>query len=119
MSIEPFLGLVVAAFAAHRVQRVVTADTISARFRAWLWGRAYERVQDYDSEGDRDTRTVRRSWAWEKAFQLCDCPHCLGFWCSLATYAAWFHWHVSFARPVIAAVAVAGIQSFVSSRQDA
>lgn len=117
MTVAEFLGLVVVAFAAYRVTRVVVADTISDSFRAWVWARSYERIDDYDSLADTDTRTARRSWWWEKAYQLVSCPWCTGWWVSLATYAAWFHWHVSFARPVIAAVAVAGLQGFIASRE--
>lgn len=119
MTVAEFLGLVVVAFAAYRVTRVVVADTISDSFRAWVWARSYERIDDYDSLADTDTRTARRSWWWEKFYQLVSCPHCTGFHVSWVLYLGWFHWHVSFVRPFIAAVAVAGIQSFVSSRQDA
>lgn len=119
MTIPAFLALVVVGLASYRVTRVVVADTISDSFRAWVWSRAYAREDDYDSLGDTDTRAVRRSWWWEKAYQLVSCPFCFGWWVSLAFYAAWFHWHVGFARPILSAIAVAGIQAFVSSRPDA
>lgn len=117
MTIPAFLALVTVALASYRITRIVVADSISDSFRAWVWAQAYERVMDYDSLADTDERAVRRSWAWEKAYQLVSCPWCFGWHVSLLTYAAWFHWHVSFAKPIIAAVAVAGLQGFLASRE--
>lgn len=116
MTVPDFLALVVIALAAYRVTRVVVADTLSDNFRAWMWARAYDRIHDYDSVGDRDDRIERRSWWWAKGFELVSCPFCTGFWASLVLYLAWFDWHVSFARPAITALAVAGLQAFISSR---
>lgn len=117
MTVYEFLGLVVVAFASHRVQRVVTRDSISASFRAWCWQKGYE-YGGYDTQTER-REVVVRSWWWSKLFELVDCAHCTGWWCSLGVYWAWREWPTGWVRTAVIAVAVAGMQAFVSSRKDA
>lgn len=116
MTIQAFLALLAIALCAYRVTRVVTDDTISQSFRAWVWRLAY-RTAGYDSlrEG---TVQVRRSWLGEKAYQLVSCPFCLGWWVTIGVFVAWFGWPRT-ARDVVRLGAAIGMQAFVSSRRDA
>lgn len=112
------LALVVIALASHRLQRIATKDTLSDPLRAWVWAKAYIEGAEWNEDGT--PKIVVRSKDWRWAWFFIECPHCVGWWTSLATFAVWFFapwswlWH-----PMIAAVAVAGMQSFVSSRKDA
>lgn len=120
MTVETFLGLVVTALAAYRLTRIVVADSISASFRQWVWRRAYTPA-GFDSLTERDVAYRRdglRGWAWEKAFQLVVCPHCTGFWMSLGSFTLWRYGPAS-GRLALMALAVSGLQSFISSRPDA
>lgn len=121
MSIYEFLALATIALAAYRITRVIVSDTITQSFRAWIWRRAYQ-PDGYDSRTDRETigrRPGMVGWAWEKAFQLVDCPFCTGWHVTLAFYWAWHYWHAAWVRPVLSALAAVGMQAFVSSRRDA
>lgn len=120
IGLNHFLTVVVVALAAYRLTRVVVEDTISASFRAWLWRHAYEPA-GFDTRLEREVsyrRHGRVGWVWEKAFQLATCPHCTGFWLSIGAFAAWLH-GPAWVRTGLLALAVSGIQSFISSRPGA
>jgi len=118
MSLPSFLALVVIALAAHRLQRVLTKDTLSDPLRAWIWAKAYAEGAEFDENGRR--KVVVRSKGWRWVWFFVDCPHCVGFHTSWASYVAWYYLPWSWLlRPVITVFAVAGLQSFVSSRRDA
>lgn len=120
VGLNHFLTFLVVAFASYRVTRVIVDDTITAKWRQWLWRHAYVSA-GFDSRTEREVSMRRHGlvgWAWEKAFQLFTCPHCTGWWISLGLFAAWW-WGSDNVRVAIAAVAVSGMQSLISSRRDA
>lgn len=117
MKLEAFIALVVVGLASYRLTRVIVSDTITASFRVWLWRHAYD-DGGYDSLTERNV-TTRRSWAWEKLYQLFTCPFCTGWWISLAFYWAWMFADWRWTHHAIAALAATGIQAVISSRPSA
>lgn len=85
--------LVVLAFAAFRITRLVVEDTITDPIRGWF----YDLV--WDSENPRtvtlpDGRRVlvpspRHGGFLTWLYDLVTCPWCLGVWVSVAVYCAW------------------------------
>lgn len=132
MTYGMLLGIIVCALAAHRAARGITTDTITDRPRAWLYDHAFRHPVLVDEGGmpwnpdeveagiiappeERvapPAQTISRFWAY--AYGLASCPHCCGFWISIALWALW--WNVDDLRVWIAAGAVAGLQSVVSAK---
>lgn len=92
------LRVLVCGLAAFRLARAIAVDDIMLGFRAWLHEAAY---------GPDPGDPVEAGVFWRWAYALFSCPFCVGFWISLALYAMWTQW--GWARPGIAAVAVAGV----------
>lgn len=130
---ELLLGIVVVALAAHRAARALSTDTISDRLRAYLYDRAYLPPDLLIEEGWRPwneddvaagvvepvvervappAQTRSRPWAY--LFGGLSCPHCCGFWISIALWGLWVN--VEDLRVWIAAGAVAGLQSVLAAR---
>lgn len=97
-SLHPVFVFILLTLAAYRLQRIVTADTWppSAWFRDWV-----------------DDRFGPTS-SWSEFFH---CPHCLGFWTSLAVFAEHF---LLGAVPieVYMAIAAAGVISLAHDFMD-
>lgn len=116
MTVEAFLALLVVGLAGYRLTRVVTSDTISDPFRAWVYAHAYA-ASGYDSRTDSEQARVRhRGWHW--FYMLVSCPFCLGFWVTLGVWSAW-KWGPDWCRSAVAAIAAVGVQAFIASRRDA
>jgi len=118
VSIPTFLALLVVGLAGYRLTRVVTSDSISDPFRAWLWDRAYTHAgMTYDFQHDTQAPAVR-SKAWRWVYDLLSCPYCLGFWLTLAVW-----WGYTFGpewvERGVEALAAVGVQAFIASRRDA
>lgn len=129
---ELLLGIVIVALAAHRAARAITTDTISDRPRAWVYDRAFAHPQLIDIGGmdwnpdeveagvipppeERvapPVQTVSKLWAY--VYGLLSCPHCSGFWISIALWALWYN--AADLRVWIAAGAAAGLQSVISAK---
>jgi len=118
MTGSAFLVLATIALASYRVQRFITADSLTDPLRAWLWNRAFTEG-GYDAQADRMT-IVKRSRAWWYPYELLRCSWCSGVWTSAAGFALWtwapwsWLWH-----PAVMIAAVSGIQGFIGSRKDA
>jgi hypothetical protein len=135
--LELVLGIVVAALAAHRAARAISTDTITDRARGYVYERAFKvpallepepidrlrllREHDEAEAGliphpeERiapDVQTTSAAWAYVYGFLTC--PHCCGFWISIALWALWCN--VDDLRVWIAAGAVAGLQSVISAK---
>lgn len=95
--------LALCALAAYRAARLVAIDSITDPLRRALWIRSG--VTAANPSGRRPT-------VW--LYGLLSCPHCLGVWISVGTYAAWTEAPGSSHWPITAA-AVAGLQSLVTS----
>lgn len=105
MTLIVFLRVLVVGLASYRLARAIAVDSITDPIRLWLYDRAWPGGPIAAHEpGDRP-------WAW--LFALASCPFCVGFWISLVLYACWVN--VGWSRVLIAAVAVAGIQSLCST----
>lgn len=105
--------LLVVAFAAYRLTRIVTDDTITLPWRdrlfTWTWTE--------NDDGDFTPRAPWRTWA----YALFTCGWCLGWWVSYATLAFWT-WVVrdggSVPAFLVAGAAVAGLQGLLASKTD-
>jgi hypothetical protein len=134
MTVEAILGILVVALAAHRAARALSTDTISDRLRAWIYDRAFippaalPEVDDWKPWNEDDVAAgiveppeeriappiQTRSKGWAYLFGGLSCPHCCGFWISIALYGLWIN--VDDLRVWIAAGAAAGLQSVISAR---
>lgn len=104
-----FLRVLVVGIAAYRLARAVANDSISAPFRDWLWVAVYGEEPELDEYG---APVPVGGKFWQYAYALCSCQFCIGFWISLALYAAWVNWGPT--RPFIVAVAVAGVAALLA-----
>lgn len=105
--------LVALVFAAYRITRIVTDDTISLPFR--------DRLFDWAWRAEDDSVVARAPWrTW--AYTLFTCSWCFGWWVSYAVLALWV-WGVQdgmgVLRYLILGAVVAGGQGFLASRSDA
>ena len=81
MNIPNWYVLALLTFAAFRVYRLISEDTILDRPRAWILGyRGWK-------EGEKLPDTYRVKWG-----EFVTCPWCAGFWVSLAFWGAWQVW---------------------------
>lgn len=122
------LTILVVALAAHRLARAVAVDTISDRLRDVVYARAFTQPDPRPfPDGAKDEHDARlegwepapparvksRVWSW--MYGLVSCPHCCGWWLSLALWWAWagYEWTRQW---WITAAAVAGAQSIMSAK---
>jgi len=135
-----WLGLVVTILAAYRITRIITTDSITARWRdrlyRWAWVEPDEDAEyraawarwngetpfPPDGEEERQVPMPRRGGGRTYVNELFNCPWCMGVWISYAMTAFWL-WVVRDGAPVavylVVGAAVAGAQGFLASRQDA
>lgn len=119
--------VVVVALCAHRLARAVALDGITDPARDWVYRRAFTQPEakpwPTGAQDESDARlegwepappALRKSQGWAWVYGLVSCPHCVGFWLSLASYAVWVH--ADSARPYVVAVAVAGAQSVLAAK---
>jgi len=101
------------ALAAYRVTRLIGWDTLTERLRNWLMVRKVVASVE-GREGESRRVVVMRSPLLSK---LINCPWCLGWWISLAWWAAWIAWP---AGTLVAATpfAIAAIVGLVSKNLD-
>lgn len=113
---------VLAVLAAHRLARLAAVDTLleGPRARVKVW--ATDGGDDQPRPVFAADGTVRVRWtsARFKVWQLVSCPHCVGFWCSLAVVGVFD----AAGRPLplpwwLAVWAVAGAQSLLASADHA
>lgn len=113
------LTYVLLAFAAYRVARIVTTDTISIPFRErlydWAWDEENGKVER-KAETAIVTPVARAAWR-TYVYELFTCPLCLGVWVAAALYCAWRWWDTEAVRAVIAIFAIAGAQCFLQTRE--
>lgn len=114
------LVYVLLAFAAYRLTRIVTTDTISLPFRERLYRFAWS-----DEDGTVETRekgkvlVPKARAAWRTyLYELLTCPLCLGVWVAAGVYSAWRWWDTDAVHAFIAIFAVAGAQCFLQMRED-
>lgn len=81
MNIPDWYTLALLSLAAYRVFRLLSEDTILDGPRAWVLGYS----------GWKEGQPLPNSYR-TKAAEFVSCPHCLGFWCSLAFVGAWWLW---------------------------
>lgn len=129
--VEALVAVVIVALAAHRIARAVAVDTISDRVRGFVYERAFrvpqleevERV-DWDDVArgvvappeERIAPAVQtKSVVWAYIYGLLSCPHCAGFWLSLAGWVLFAGWHPGRVW-FVEMVAVAGAQSIMSAK---
>lgn len=105
--LEPWAFIIVA-LAAFRITRFFVLDSLiganvdsnskfAMKLDAWA----------FDAHGEE------RGWLRGKVADLLTCTYCLGFWVTVATYAAWLA-DFRYARTVIYVFAVAGVQAFLN-----
>ena len=119
---EPLFAVLVCVLAAHRLQRIVTADSLTYAFRVWAAKRAYPdpiaaeaaviTAEIHGQPAPAPTTARRKAWEW--FYALISCAFCLGWWTSLGCYAAWTHYPSW--RPYLVAVAVAGGQAVLAAK---
>lgn len=94
------------ALAAYRIGRAVAVDSITLGFRKRIYKLAYP-------DGSQDGHgTILHPWDW--LYNLISCPHCVGFWATLAIWLVWGQGH--FWALLVAVLAAAGVQSFLASK---
>lgn len=83
---------VLLALAAYRLTRLIGWDVITRPAREALVGR-YEKGSGKQA---RDTELGRKLGTYHRKLdEFVHCPYCMGFWCSLALWFAWWwqpHW---------------------------
>lgn len=110
-SVPVLIQILIVGFAAHGLQRFITTDAFFKWFRVLLakWGWIHQGVI-IERERPGVNGAVGR-WAWK----LCTCPFCFGAWCCLLL---WVLSDQEFWRPVVAVLAVRGLQCVVSAALD-
>ncbi len=111
MTVDHVLLIVVVAFASYRAARAIAVDTITARFRMWAFGKAYPGIPE-GFAGDVNPALVTSGRPWRWFYGLVSCPFCIGFWLSIGF---WFACDPGYKLPVASAVAVAGVQTLLTS----
>lgn len=121
--------VLVVGLAAHRAARALTTDTITDRFRSWVYRHAYtvapfnplppgttdeDEAKMVDPDWTPGGWETIRSKAWVWVYGLVSCPHCAGFWFSVGAYTLWVHQPDT--QPYLIAVSVAGAQSVISAK---
>lgn len=116
--IETILMVLVLGLASYRITRFLVTDTLMGMgpdSGSWLSTKVDAFA--YNPDGSN------RSWWRGKIGDLLTCYYCLGFWVSCAGLAVWTRtWPWTADQPgqwVLLAFAIAGVQSFVSSRMNA
>jgi len=85
MRVPDWYALLLLAFAAFRVYRLIAEDTILDRPRAWILG-----LSGWQ-EGKPTPKGYKAKWG-----EFITCPWCAGFWISLLWWLAWTQWpHVT------------------------
>lgn len=111
----PSLAIVVVlGFAAFRVTRVATADSITQPWRELLYRFAWDADHPVVNHGlgivEPAPRAGWRTWFYE----LMTCPWCLGVWVSIGVYTLW-RWGGDVGLAVVAVAGVAGVQGFIAA----
>lgn len=94
------LRVLVVGLAAYRLARIVAVDSISEPFRTWVFWTGHA-----DPDGTDEPPVTSRPLTW--LYGLVSCAYCAGWWIALGLYAAWVN--LGWSRPLIGAVAVAGV----------
>ena len=110
-NVAVLIQILVVGFAAHGLQRFITTDAFLGWFRLRLahWGWIYQGVINERARPGVNGAVGR--WAWK----LFTCPYCFGAWCC---FLLWILSDQSFWRPVVAVLAVRGLQCCVTSALD-
>jgi hypothetical protein len=120
----PLPVLVVLAFAAFRLTRMVTDDSLTHAFRGrlyrWAWNDA-EPVEVTDENGAAVMVPSSRGPVRSYVYELLTCPWCLGVWVSALVYVLWRWADVLPIRAGLVILALAGAQgsiAYLASRKD-
>ena len=123
-------GFVVVALASYRAARIVATDTISDAFRDRVYRFAWADPDDpryldlgpapgeAHVVGDRILPKPVAPWR-TYVYGLVSCPLCIGVWIAAAFYVAWRWWDWMPVRALLVILAIAGVQCFLATRQDA
>lgn len=82
-NVPSWYQLILLSFAAWRVYRLISEDTILERPRRW----ALRLDENWQKEGDDPGDSYRQEWG-----QFITCPYCLGAWSGAAWWLAWILW---------------------------
>lgn len=102
---ELLIRVACVALAAYRVARLIAADSITLPTRKRIYRLAFP---------GGDSGEIMHPWDW--LYGLISCPHCIGFWSSLGMWWLWSLGHCWL--QIVAVLAAAGVQSYLSSRAD-
>lgn len=113
----PIEVLAILALATYRAARIPTKDTISEPFREKLYQWAWDDEHPV-RQGNDWVASPRAPWR-TYVHELITCPLCFGVWTAALLYVLW-RWSGSPAvQSAIVILALAGVQCFLASRQDA
>lgn len=118
---NPFLALVVFAFATHRITRFVVKDSLTERVREFVRARCHTEMERRDvwSQKVLERKSVPKPHSpWTPVFGLISCAWCVSVWSGAFVVAmtrfegGWFH----YATYALALSSVAGFLHSIDER---